>query len=179
MRLNELPNLETCRRCTRHHLNGPAKLPREIVNRLNADIARVLKLPEHKLRVVAPDVGGGFGSKIYPYAEEAVCAWASTKIKRPIKWTAEQFAEFENQELKRWKTVIEQGKIGLILSSRPTERRQLIEEAAGITKYRAKRRAAEGFQFIAVASELGMMLGKARENITALGLKPGGAAARY
>ena len=39
--------------------------------------------------------------------------------------------------------IIEQGKIGLILSSRPTERRQLIEEAAGITKYRAKRRAAE------------------------------------
>ena len=43
----------------------------------------------------------------------------------------------------------------------------------------AKRRAAEGFQFIAVASELGMMLAKARENSAALGLKPGGAAAKY
>ncbi|MGE0706333.1 MAG: AAA family ATPase, partial [Vicinamibacterales bacterium] len=38
--------------------------------------------------------------------------------------------------------VIEQGKIGLILSSRPTDRRQLIEEAAGVTKYKARRRAA-------------------------------------
>jgi hypothetical protein len=43
----------------------------------------------------------------------------------------------------------------------------------------AKRRAAEGFQFIAVASELGMMLAKARENIAALGLKPTGAVAKY
>ena len=39
--------------------------------------------------------------------------------------------------------IIEQGKIGLILSSRPTDRRQLIEEAAGITKYKSRRRAAE------------------------------------
>ena len=35
--------------------------------------------PEHKFRVVAPDVGGGFGSKIYAYAEDAVTAWASKK----------------------------------------------------------------------------------------------------
>ena len=42
--------------------------------------------PEHKFRVVAPDVGGGFGSKIYPYAEDVVIAWASKKIERPIKW---------------------------------------------------------------------------------------------
>ena len=40
-------------------------------------------------------------------------------------------------------SIIEQGKIGMILSSRPTDRRQLIEEAAGITKYKARRRAAE------------------------------------
>jgi chromosome segregation protein len=39
--------------------------------------------------------------------------------------------------------IIEQGKIGMILSSRPADRRQLIEEAAGITKYKARRRAAE------------------------------------
>jgi carbon-monoxide dehydrogenase large subunit len=46
--------------------------------------------PEHKLRVVAPDVGGGFGSKIYIYAEETVCTWASKKIGRPVKWTADR-----------------------------------------------------------------------------------------
>jgi carbon-monoxide dehydrogenase large subunit len=44
--------------------------------------------PEHKLRVIAPDVGGGFGSKIFIYAEETVCVWAARKIGRPVKWTA-------------------------------------------------------------------------------------------
>jgi carbon-monoxide dehydrogenase large subunit len=50
--------------------------------------------PEHKFRVVAPDVGGGFGSKIYPYAEDAVVAWASKKIERPVKWIAERSESF-------------------------------------------------------------------------------------
>jgi carbon-monoxide dehydrogenase large subunit len=50
--------------------------------------------PEHKFRVVAPDVGGGFGSKIYPYAEDAVVAWATKKIERPVKWVAERSESF-------------------------------------------------------------------------------------
>ncbi len=50
--------------------------------------------PEHKFRVVAPDVGGGFGSKIYPYAEDVVIAWASKKIERPVKWVAERSESF-------------------------------------------------------------------------------------
>lgn len=56
--------------------------------------AFVLKIPEHKLRVLAPDVGGGFGSKIYHYAEEAICTWAAAKLKRPVKWTAERTESF-------------------------------------------------------------------------------------
>ena len=56
--------------------------------------AFVLSIPEHKLRVVAPDVGGGFGSKIYHYAEEAIVTWASAQIRRPIKWTAERSESF-------------------------------------------------------------------------------------
>ncbi|WP_067562322.1 xanthine dehydrogenase family protein molybdopterin-binding subunit [Halofilum ochraceum] len=56
--------------------------------------AFVLNLPEHKVRVVSPDVGGGFGSKIYPYPEEATLTWASKKIGRPIKWTAERVESF-------------------------------------------------------------------------------------
>jgi carbon-monoxide dehydrogenase large subunit len=52
--------------------------------------AFVLGLPEHKLRVVAPDVGGGFGSKIYLYAEDVVVTWASKQVNRPVKWTAER-----------------------------------------------------------------------------------------
>jgi len=50
--------------------------------------------PEHKLRVVAPDVGGGFGSKIYIYPEEIVCLWASMKTKRSVKWTATRTEAF-------------------------------------------------------------------------------------
>ncbi len=56
--------------------------------------AFVLGLPEHKVRVVAPDVGGGFGSKIFHYAEEALMIWASQRVKRPIKWTAERSESF-------------------------------------------------------------------------------------
>jgi len=56
--------------------------------------AFVLGLPEHKLRVVAPDVGGGFGSKIFHYTEEALVLYLSQKIGRPIKWTAERSESF-------------------------------------------------------------------------------------
>ncbi len=56
--------------------------------------AFVLGLPEHKVRVIAPDVGGGFGSKIYLYAEETALVWASKRINRPIKWTAERSESF-------------------------------------------------------------------------------------
>jgi carbon-monoxide dehydrogenase large subunit len=56
--------------------------------------AFVLHIPEAKLRVVAPDVGGGFGSKIYHYAEEAIVTWAAAKLKRPVKWTAERVESF-------------------------------------------------------------------------------------
>ena len=56
--------------------------------------AFVLGIPEHKMRVVAPDVGGGFGSKIFLYAEETALVWASKQIKRPIKWTAERSESF-------------------------------------------------------------------------------------
>ena len=56
--------------------------------------AFVLSLPEHRLRVVAPDVGGGFGSKIYHYAEEALVTWAAGKLNRAVKWTAERSESF-------------------------------------------------------------------------------------
>ena len=56
--------------------------------------AFVLGIPEHKLRVVAPDVGGGFGSKIFHYGEEAIVTWAARKIGRPVKWTAERSESF-------------------------------------------------------------------------------------
>jgi carbon-monoxide dehydrogenase large subunit len=56
--------------------------------------AFVLGLPESKVRVIAPDVGGGFGSKIFLYAEETALVWASKHVGRPIKWTAERSESF-------------------------------------------------------------------------------------
>ncbi|MCY4183618.1 MAG: molybdopterin-dependent oxidoreductase, partial [Gammaproteobacteria bacterium] len=50
--------------------------------------------PEHKLRVVGPDVGGGFGAKIFVYAEELVVGWACRKVNRPVKWTADRGEAF-------------------------------------------------------------------------------------
>ena len=66
----------------------------------NPHVARVVLsafqgvAPENKLRVIAPDVGGGFGSKIFIYNEETVCIWAAKKIDRSVKWTAERTESF-------------------------------------------------------------------------------------
>ena len=56
--------------------------------------AFVLGIPEHKLRVVAPDVGGGFGTKIFHYAEEAFCTFAAKAVNRPVKWTSTRSEAF-------------------------------------------------------------------------------------
>ncbi|MDE2373739.1 MAG: xanthine dehydrogenase family protein molybdopterin-binding subunit [Hyphomicrobiales bacterium] len=50
--------------------------------------------PENKLRVIAPDVGGGFGSKIFIYPEEVVSLWASKKVGRPVKWVSDRSEAF-------------------------------------------------------------------------------------
>ena len=56
--------------------------------------AFVLGIPENKLTVIAPDVGGGFGSKIYHYGEEALVLAAAKKLKRPVKWTSDRTEAF-------------------------------------------------------------------------------------
>jgi len=58
--------------------------------------AFVMGLPEHKVHVIAPDVGGGFGSKIYLYGEDVVVTWASKQINRPVKWTADRVESFSS-----------------------------------------------------------------------------------
>ncbi len=50
--------------------------------------------PEHKLRVIAPDVGGGFGSKIFIYPEEVVALWAARRVGRPVKWVSDRSEAF-------------------------------------------------------------------------------------
>ncbi|MGQ3027750.1 MAG: xanthine dehydrogenase family protein molybdopterin-binding subunit [Ferrovibrionaceae bacterium] len=54
----------------------------------------VLHIPQHRLRVVAPDVGGGFGVKQFHYAEEAVVTWAAGKLACPVKWVCERSEGF-------------------------------------------------------------------------------------
>ncbi|MCD9146494.1 xanthine dehydrogenase family protein molybdopterin-binding subunit [Pseudophaeobacter flagellatus] len=56
--------------------------------------AFVLGIPEHKLRVIAPDVGGGFGTKIFHYAEEAFCTFAAKALNRAVKWTSSRAEAF-------------------------------------------------------------------------------------
>lgn len=53
-----------------------------------------LHVPENKLRVISPDVGGGFGSKIFHYAEEVIIPWAARKLNRPVKWVATRSEAF-------------------------------------------------------------------------------------
>jgi aerobic carbon-monoxide dehydrogenase large subunit len=56
--------------------------------RIRAEIARLLALPESRVRVIAPDVGGGFGVKSGPYREEVLLAWLAQQLGRPVKWIA-------------------------------------------------------------------------------------------
>ncbi|MBK0394184.1 xanthine dehydrogenase family protein molybdopterin-binding subunit [Ramlibacter algicola] len=56
--------------------------------------AFVLGLPEHKVRVIAPDVGGGFGSKIFLYAEDVAVTWAARQLNCAVKWTADRSEAF-------------------------------------------------------------------------------------
>jgi len=57
-------------------------------------LSEVLGLEERNIRVIAPDVGGGFGSKIFIYPEEVVCLWASKKVRRPVKWVSDRTEAF-------------------------------------------------------------------------------------
>jgi aerobic carbon-monoxide dehydrogenase large subunit len=63
--------------------------------------AFVLQIPEHKFRVVAPDVGGGFGTKGSLYQEQALVTWAAGKLGRPVKWTGERAEGFVNDNQAR------------------------------------------------------------------------------
>src|SRR5437870_657393 len=63
-------------------------------HRARADLATAIGVPEHRLRVIAPDVGGGFGSKGPLYREEALACHLALRVGRPIKWVATRGEEF-------------------------------------------------------------------------------------
>ena len=56
--------------------------------RIRAEVARLLEVPESRVRVIAPDVGGGFGVKTGPYREDVLLAWLARRLARPVKWVA-------------------------------------------------------------------------------------------
>ncbi|HXH84179.1 MAG TPA: molybdopterin cofactor-binding domain-containing protein, partial [Candidatus Tectomicrobia bacterium] len=62
--------------------------------RIRAELARLLALHESQVRVVAPDVGGGFGVKTGPYREEVLVAWLAQRLGRPVRWTATRREDF-------------------------------------------------------------------------------------
>ncbi|MCW3065397.1 MAG: aldehyde oxidase and xanthine dehydrogenase molybdopterin binding protein [Solirubrobacterales bacterium] len=91
------------RRIVNHRIAGGAIEPRGVVAEWRGDeltlwsatqiphilrllLAGMLGVPEDKLRVIAPDVGGGFGSKLNVYGEEATLGWLARKLGRPVKW---------------------------------------------------------------------------------------------
>ena len=53
--------------------------------RIRGEVARLLELPESHVRVIAPDVGGGFGVKGGPYREEVLLAWLARRLGRPLQ----------------------------------------------------------------------------------------------
>ncbi|MGZ4221240.1 MAG: xanthine dehydrogenase family protein molybdopterin-binding subunit, partial [Solirubrobacteraceae bacterium] len=91
------------RRIVNHRMAGAAIEPRGVLAQYRAGkltvwsstqvphflrlfLTILLGIPEDRVRVIAPEVGGGFGSKLNIYAEEVGCAWASIKLRRPVKW---------------------------------------------------------------------------------------------
>jgi carbon-monoxide dehydrogenase large subunit len=67
----------------------------QIPHQLKTHLAKMLKLPEEQMRVIAPDVGGGFGSKLNVYSEEGLLGYLALKFGRPVKWTEERRENFQ------------------------------------------------------------------------------------
>jgi len=61
-------------------------LPSQVPHMHRRWIAETVGIPEHLLRIVAPDIGGGFGAKMHLYPEELLCAWLARELKSPVKW---------------------------------------------------------------------------------------------
>src|SRR5688572_13816918 len=74
-----------------HWEDGPGKLTlwtsTQTPHGAKQQVAMCLGIPEHKIRVIAPEVGGGFGCKIPTYAEECLLPWLSRRLRRPVKWS--------------------------------------------------------------------------------------------
>ena len=74
-----------------HWDEGPQRLTlwtsTQVPHLVKQSVAQCLGIPEIRIRVIAPEVGGGFGAKIPVYAEECLLPWISRKLRRPVKWS--------------------------------------------------------------------------------------------
>jgi aerobic carbon-monoxide dehydrogenase large subunit len=66
----------------------------QVPHRIRDELARLLALPVERVRVIAPDVGGGFGVKGGPYREEIVIPWLARRLGRPLKWISTRIEDF-------------------------------------------------------------------------------------
>lgn len=84
-------------------------LPSQVTHMHRRWIAETVGIPEHLLRVVASDIGGGFGAKMHLYPEELLCAWLARELKSPVKWWESRSESHQatshgraHTELSRW-----------------------------------------------------------------------------
>jgi aerobic carbon-monoxide dehydrogenase large subunit len=94
-----LPTAMECRAAVASYNRGTGQLTLWVTSQ-NPHIHRflcsvMLKLPEHRIRVIAPEVGGGFGSKIPAYADEALVGLASMDLGRPVKWAEDRSENYK------------------------------------------------------------------------------------
>lgn len=94
-----IPLAMECRAVVAHYEPGPGTLTlwdtTQNPHVLRGTLAQMLRLPENRIRVIAPDVGGGFGSKIDIYPEEALASIFSMRLGRPVKWAEERMENFQ------------------------------------------------------------------------------------
>src|SRR5215469_8877701 len=92
--LGDASAVEAAFRAAKHVTKLDIVNNRLVPNAIEPRAAFVGMAPEHQLRVIAPDVGGGFGSKIFIYPEEVVALWASKRVGHPVKWVADRSEAF-------------------------------------------------------------------------------------
>src|SRR5881409_2999844 len=109
--------------------------------RIRAEVARLLGLPESRVRVIAPDVGGGFGVKSGPYREEVLLAWLALRLTRPLKWVATRSEDQITTNHSRG--AVSEGELGLDAEGRITALRARIVAPLGACLMRSEEHTSE------------------------------------
>lgn len=65
-------------------------------HQVQADLSKTLGIPDHRIRVRPPDVGGGFGAKLFPYTGHLLAGWCAVELERPVKWVASRTGDFQS-----------------------------------------------------------------------------------